>query len=576
MSKELTERLPVIVFLDHDRKSVKDLLAKLKQTRSVYSSPKVQPLSERYQFVPVVILPGAPPAELLHRATEAITKVEGEIRLILVDLVFDPAHRREAIDVGRALAIGLRERFHPLPVGVYSRHDLRPVNRTNLGFDRFAIVMEEMNALLESPEQNDVSGDFWVSVFERGTNGPAEPSRGQLPGAFNARANVRWAEGQPLHRSPSFKNAAPRLVDQALRWLEPAPPQVELTELAGGFSGAFLVKAIPNDREKVFVVKIDEDPSNIQSELDGYRRIQGYLDSSNYLQLLSNNERPITLASDWWGAFAMEYEGRARPLVACSTLPSASLASIYEKLWDGCLERLYQEPATREVDVVEIVPLEAFRRLTDARELLSRYEARFQESGSEELLLRETLKIDPVAANDLIPRTISAPWAERVHGDLNCRNVLYDTERDEIKLLDFPHVDGPQCLAVDFAKAEAELILVMMDWETGYDCDFQRLSRWGSLIAALADGLDVSSVNVKIDAEVDRMLLSAITIRRQYRRLASRCAGADVEESYRLTLISRLLRYVAYPDLTPAKRQLSVVWLGRLLRAKWTRSTGTA
>jgi hypothetical protein len=156
------------------------------------------------------------------------------------------------------------------------------------------------------------------------------------------------------------------------------------------------------------------------------------------------------------------------------------------------------------------------------------------------------------------------PWIERAHGDLNCRNVLFRSDSGGFKLIDFPNV-GPNCLAVDFAKAEAELVLIMMDWGTGRDCEFSRLKDWGPLAHALGTSFDAGFTDV--DPEARKILTAILAIRSVYATKAG--ANGDVKRAYQLYLLSKVLRYVSYSDLTVAKRFLALLWAEKLMSEEW-------
>ena len=55
---------------------------------------------------------------------------------------------------------------------------------------------------------------------------------------------------------------------------------------------------------------------------------------------------------------------------------------------------------------------------------------------------------------------------DKVHGDLNCRNILVDPVRLEFLLIDFPAI-GRSTICTDFVKVECEYVLIMLgthDW----------------------------------------------------------------------------------------------------------------
>ena len=158
------------------------------------------------------------------------------------------------------------------------------------------------------------------------------------------------------------------------------------------------------------------------------------------------------------------------------------------------------------------------------------------------------------------------PWAEHVHGDLNCRNIFYAKEDTAILLIDFPNV-RPAPLATDFVKAESELVAVMMDRASGEDCEYCRLDEWKRLTDALSRGLSPTFSDLN-DKELERIAIPIEIIRKTYGDKAA-TVGGDYQEAYRLALVARLLPYLGYPDVTAAKKLLLLAWIGQLVGTTW-------
>lgn len=395
----------------------------------------------------------------------------------------------------------------------------------------------------------------------------AAPHVMQVPGGHE---RVVWEPGHPTTGSPSFREASRRLAAIALRWLDPPPSGVTLKQLGSGFSGAYVVKAQPQDGRVSFVLKIDEDPEKLKRELGNYRTISSLVPHENYLPILGpDTVTPVTLTGDWWAAFLMPYEGNAKPLIEHSDIARSELTKLYKNIWEACLFDLYGTVTSNNVTPAAIGGASALSLAKGGLHGLHRYLARHEELNEPcKSPIKKTLALLDETSDDGMwgfGDIRGAPWVERVHGDLNCRNVLYRRDQKTFKLIDFPNIT-PNCLAVDFTKAEAELVLIMMDWATGKDCDFSRLDLWATLTLELAADFSLRTGTIK-DAEARRVMDAAHTIREVYGSKADPMNGA--KHAYRLYLLARVLRYISYSDLSIAKRFLALIWAGQLVDAPW-------
>jgi hypothetical protein len=264
----------------------------------------------------------------------------------------------------------------------------------------------------------------------------------------------------------------------------------------------------------------------------------------------------------------MPYEENAKPLIEHGDIDGPELAALYKLIWERCLFDLYGKVTSKEV-TAETIGADATLRLAKGGLLgLHRYRSREVEfSGPCKLPIERAVAL--LEASDEAEWGFTdanhGPWVQRVHGDLNCRNVLYRRDQRRFKLIDFPNI-GPNCLAVDFTKAEAELVLIVMDWATGRDCDLSRLETWGLLTGVLTAEFSPKA-DAANDAEAMRVLAAIRTIRELYGSKAG--STGTPEHVYRLYLLARVLRYIGYSDLTIAKRFLALLWAGQLVEARW-------
>lgn len=269
----------------------------------------------------------------------------------------------------------------------------------------------------------------------------------------------------------------------------------------------------------------------------------------------------------------MHYEGNAKPLIEHSDIAGPELAKLYKDIWENCLFDLYGTVTSDDVTPAVIGAATALSLAKRGLHGLHRYLARHDEfNESCKSTIKKTLTLLEEASDDGtwgFGDIRGAPWVERVHGDLNCRNVLYRRDQKTFKLIDFPNI-ARNCLAVDFTKAEAELVLIMMDWATGKDCDFSRIDLWATLTLELAADFSPRTGTIE-DPEASRVMEAVHTIREVYGSKGDAMSGT--KEAYRLYLLARVLRYIAYSDLSIAKRFLAMIWAGQLVETRWESAT---
>jgi hypothetical protein len=556
---------PLILLVDHDKDSLNeaiDALNRLKRTKST-----METLGELFRFEPVVIKPKNFTADRVYEVIKNYQNPD----LILIDLSFGEHEDPDGVFRGRGVAAHLARKYRRLGFGVYTRYSLTRYQRAAISSDRFAVVFEDIGNSYGGPHR--MGGDEWYNLLDKIVK-DIRLQRKILPQALTetyGRGVAKWAEGHPHHRSFSFTRAACNLVDLALEWLDPLPTEIVITQLGGGFSGSFLVKADVPNRPKSYIVKIDEDPARLGRELEGYRIVQTLLNHRYYLPLLGlGKELPIRLAQNWWGAFAMEYEGEARPLIEHSGLKGESLADVYRRVWSQCLCDLYGTVSAEGTSVSNIVTNETVSSANDGWIAMKRYHnwnctlKKKQRLVIDQFTSLLTGSLDMAFTSD---KTLEMPCAERVHGDLNCRNILYDADKDTFCLIDFPSVGPPNCLARDFVKAEAELILIMMEWATGHDHDLTRVGVWDKLIEAVTSNFEPFDT-VLADSESNRMLRVLRAIRETYDNMHQ--GKGQPRLTYQVYLFATLLSYFGYSDITIAKKLLAALWAGRLAKARWS------
>jgi len=548
----------VIAFVDHEENSLDEIISKISTKRATSTMKTV---AQSYDLISVLVEP-EPAETLAERVITKLTEIDSRLDLVLVDLSFDNENRDGSVHRGRALAQRIREHFSGLAVGVYSRVELSPRDKGLISSDRFALRLDEFRKMFDNLPPV-MTGDDWNDVLQAVRRKSMEEAA-RLPSGLDIQSpsNIAWAVNHPLTHSIGFERAALKLVSSALGCLELGEDsQIKIHQLSGGFSGSFLVKAEIVGGAS-FVIKIDEDPNKLVNELKGYRKVRAKLDHKYYLTPISSDHDPVKLTRDWWGAFAMPYEGDAKPLL--EELPSggSDLAALYQDLWNNCLFNLYGITSVKKVPMKDIVPQGAGAAAVDGWNALSRYNERFSSLGitrtqAVQRLLSSLVEKDKQGFHS---RKINAPWVEEAHGDLNCRNILYHNKNRVFRILDFPHV-GPNCLAFDFVKAEAELMLIMLDWPTGRDCDFERIELWESISQELSQSL-IPKARKFNESDAERAFQGISAIRQLYKDRAA--DNGEVERTYLMYLFSRVLRYLSYADLTIPKRHFAFVWASQL------------
>lgn len=556
-----------IALVDHEKQKVERIAKKIGEQD--YGKINTRKLTEVCEMIPITLnIKNATRERLLEMVIERLRpNTSAEFPdIVFVDINLGPPSSTgedRAANRGINLALDLRRALSDTPVGLYTGFHLSSLDKVRISMMSFAAILENITDLAEGQEEVMLTGDQWLEIFEEILK-IAREQASQLPSflSFSGGPEPLWTVENPRTRSLGFLRAAPKLVANTLAHL-PDKPKIEMTQLSGGFSGSFLVRADVSGGDAAFVVKIDEDPSKLSKELEGYQIIESRVRQAYYLPVSGSYRlEPFKLSDNWWGAFAMAYEFDAKPLIE-QRLSGIELCELYRALWAECLFSLYGQTQSMTIAIGEILPQGFGETANKGWHSLARYREKYTLIDPEGIdsvneLMEQLRRIEGAG---FLNRPLSVPWVEHVHGDLNCRNILYDRDKSQFRVLDFPHVGPPNCLAIDFVKAEAELLLIMLDWSSGNDCDFERVRAWKDLTTLLTSDFVPLSSNFK-DAELDRTFEAVSEIRKSYR---DRSNGlGEVELSYRLYLLSRVMKYLNYSDLTIAKRYLAFVWAAQM------------
>ena len=360
---------------------------------------------------------------------------------------------------------------------------------------------------------------------------------------------VHWRNGHPLTRSNQIKHAAPILAEKFFRFMGIDDAQATLSEMSGGFSGSFLIRA--ETESKTFILKIDENPERLKNELDGYKKINQKVDDDYFFD--PHDKACIELMNGLWGVIGLKFIANAVPLIE----HKGNLDGIYRSVWEDALKNLYGKITNEPLEIKEII---CDKLLEHARQNLSSL-SRYSQG--------QHIKVNIDSLGEVLSgQSLELLHAENIHGDLNCRNIMYRDEHNPIKLIDFPNVKpGPLCQ--DFVKAEAELVVIMMDWHTGMDCDFIRLDAWMEMLKPFSNTFEpLEEVGICGDGELSRIASAIKVIRSKYKDMVGDNTK-DAFDAYRVFVIAQLLNYTGYSDVTIAKRFLSYRWAIALAEAQW-------
>lgn len=556
----------LIAWVDHEKDKVEKFTRSLGE-RDWGGEITPQKLNQLYEMVPITIsiAKNNDPAKLAATVIEKLKELSRRPDILFVDInIGDPSStgKNRAADIGINVALELKKKIWPTPVGMYSAFHLKNSDKVSITSLYFAAMLESVNDLVAGSDF--LTGDEWNKLF-RGIVKRAREKQTELPYALSLTdevQNVVWAEDNPSSRSLSFTRAARKLTMLALKYLQLDDScTITLSQLSGGFSGSYIVKAELSEGRASFVIKIDEDPQKLVTELEGYRKVEGKLNFSHYLPVKAL--APVRLTEEWWGAFAIAYDGDSNPLLEQSSVSGTELAELYKTLWKECLSNLYGNPFRECCHYYEVLPEELIKLAQDGWDALDRYKIEFSSlyPSAYNSICNLVLELEIFKDDKFKELTVETPWVGQVHGDLNCRNILYNQHKDTFRIIDFPNVGPPNCVAYDFVKAEAESVLIMLDWASGKDYDMKRIGTWNELITEFLNDF-IPAPRTFDDPELDRTLLAIRAIREAYQDIAA--GQGQLPLSYYIYLLSRVMRYLTYTDLTAAKRFLAFIWTWRL------------
>jgi hypothetical protein len=332
---------------------------------------------------------------------------------------------------------------------------------------------------------------------------------------------------------------------------------IRLSFIEPGYSGCHILLVIPEGNFKKWILKVDENPQKIEEEWSGYNLIS-VRDLPHGLLPAAKMPSPVMKISDnWWSAIALEYvEGYKTLMELFAGWTALQAKSFFDKLWssDQGIGNLYAKQSKCEVNITEIVKEASIAEVQRELEHLAKYkqviERKVPSYGRYSQQLSDMLK-----SERMLNKKIVITKSDIIHGDLNCRNILINPEDDKFVLIDFPHVKKG-IFANDFAKAEVDLISIIMDFQSGLDIDLARLPAWVEMIEYLSVQQTVTEFQSP-DDEIEKVMMSVLTIRNQCR----------IDElDYFASVLKHLLKTVTYRNVEVGKRILAVIYASLLLQ----------
>jgi hypothetical protein len=476
--------------------------------------------------------------------------------LILVDLFFGTENEREADQRGRAIAQLIRKRLGT-EVGVYSRFRNKnwAANVADLSADGLSPVVLEIRDLTSGP--NTVGGEFWYNLFLRsGSRMRSDPAASH--GATDLELNdsdlwVSWADNQ-RPSSMTIDAVARELAQRILlSTFQHTFDKVELSPLGGGFSGSWLFLGEVTGQNKQFVFKVDEDPSTIRKEVEGYRLVKEFVSSEFFPQLLEGSAGEwVQLSPGLWGAFGIEFMSGFQPVATLSELFTLSENGSLARVWKHALGQLYGNPQPVKngpfyLSNPTIIEAE-FELLRKSSQFVAK-EGLIQSFPDE--------VIDPIDEFIAGANSRCVPMVSRSHGDLNLRNLLFRPGDSSFRLLDFPHVNKPSPACKDFAKVEVDAFLQLFDREGGRCWDFRRIPLWHELGRCVWRDAKFPLETSGSDTEYQRFTAILNAIRQEMYELLDGFHVDDVKNCHQTCVELELLKSLSYKDIPFPKRLAS-------------------
>lgn len=549
----------LVLVIDHDRKRGNELKRELLETRKPVSSRK---LEIEYEFS-VEIVKGEEDKFVSEARKLALKYRTKSPCALMVDLVIP--HDERGVPGGIRLLEAIKREFPRLPVALYTRQGLRKT-------PAYQASKSIADAIVEVSNTHEVAA-ILVDMFDNGRQNSMDKMSGMLVGLLGCPSywEAEWAVGASA--KGEFRRAVEALTWEIFR-AQGEIHRVFLQTMNPGFSGTQLVKVNAHDAKgrqlpNEWVLKVAEHKDEIaklQKEIEGYHVMQDKLDKRYRPELhRSTAQAPVTLAEHLWGALALSFEPDFKTLL--DVFEDLRASDIYKKLFEDCLSPVYGLVDSK--PTLQILAQDTVEQAVESIEQIGRWigpvSRYYHEIESDIAAVLQASKDDTFVKIESAAMSGCGFGFRHIHGDLNCRNIMVDSKTKEFRIIDFPHVLDTDLrpAATDFAKAEMELLFIIMDYHTGLDIDPARVSVWTEVLRILCGSLTgVSGADPPVTG-LNNLFECLAEVRRSYATTVGN--DEDSWRQYRLLLLDNCCRYLSYKDLTPAKRCLVIVYARKLL-----------
>jgi hypothetical protein len=543
--------------VNHDPRKGKEIVRNLEALSG--GKPQKQRFKEHFQFgLALTKLSGDAAYNADEISAEAARIAALHVRrsyprLVLVDLCM--AHRTDDFEPGVGLAVALKKEFRQVPVWIYTTMEW---NRNAI----FAASSGPADGLISLNNFLEQADNLWnllgsCNSLQRDALGASLSSVFAIPDWFR----VEWDEKGPSDSSFSLRRAA-EVMGFLFFGQSSEIDRLVLSEMQPGFSGTYLIKAMPYDQSgqqlpNIWVMKIAEharEIAKLKEEMQGYAAVIHRMDKTYRPELYQPEGTAIKrILSNWWGGFALSFEIGFKPLI--EAFSEIDPASVYREVFSRCLSPLYGQPERLEAPL----PTPSGDTLRSAARAMEE-DKRFHDVLKEALpsfiddfgVVKKRASEGPTT---YVGREVGKAF-HHVHGDLNCRNIMIrkkDGGGWDIKLVDFPYAaaNHPMPAATDFAKAETELLFLIMDHESGREIDARAIPGWKDLYVKFVAEQDLTERNFS-SLHYQHIYDCVRVIRDAYGAIVGR--GIDDWWQYRHILLEYTLRCLGHRDITPVKR----------------------
>lgn len=252
-----------------------------------------------------------------------------------------------------------------------------------------------------------------------------------------------WQPGPAMNRSLQIKGKYNSEHGNLLRRGFSDFDYVEISQIAGGASGASVYSVTPSEQPRTpFLAKVDE-TSRIAAEVDNYTK---YVSKSVSFNHRPNLDVSRTVYTPKLSLLVEDFLERAEPIY--NVLPHSIPAVLVSSIFEGALRNWRRESEARKVNLsTQVLHLEKILKRKEPAFLAAAAlgKAKFSSPfGGEELLSACSEIEDSVCT-----------WS-RIHGDLHAGNIYVGVGSSDVILIDFYKTEQGPC-SLDLACFEVDI-----------------------------------------------------------------------------------------------------------------------